>query len=450
LAEAQLKSILAKEPDNLVVLNQWGIMGVRRKNFAQAIQAFARVVELEPSNHLVRKNLVLALLSSDQPGVAIKHLEILLSANQNDFQLWALLSQGQKALGDLSAAQESAIKSLTINPNQPGLKAWVDSLAPKPRPRPTPPPPPTPSAHKPKVNLLSFLCSQGQDEEIDLLGERLDRAITVKKILSLGEEPYLAALSGRGAIWVEGLSPRSANWLSRLTPSSRPVILRIGPADLALESSVFNLGAVSVVFAETKAIMEVFLARGAKLKEGAKLLVAPRVAPLERITPKALTDNPPLSLAYLGSWEEPGLVLEALLLARRKDNRATLWALERPKNTSVARFVDQNLAKNGLAGAALFATPSLSRSEFYAGRTHLLTTWTMAGGSEAWKALAHGLMPVVRDGLGAGELFPADRLWANLADLERLLEGLDNEASVAWAQKIGSVEPLVDRVLGVL
>ncbi|MDR1607600.1 MAG: tetratricopeptide repeat protein [Deltaproteobacteria bacterium] len=447
LVEAQLKAILNQDPNNQVALNQLGVLAVRRQDFDLAITAFSRVIALSPDNQMTRKNLVLALLTKGQPDQAIGHLENLLSKNQNDFQLWSLLSQAQKSVGQLLAAQESAQKSLLINPNQPPLKAWLDSQAPKPRVKPEPP---KPSPTKPRVNQLTFLCSQGQDEEIDLLGAYLDQSMTVKKVLSLGEEPYLAALSGRGALWLEGVNPRSVMWLSRLAPSSRPVVLRLGPKDLAGDVASLNLSSVTSIIAETKAIMDFFLAKGAKPQGGSKLAVVPRLVPASRIAAQKKAPAPNLSVAYLGDWDEPGLVLETLIIAKRQDPQATLWAMERPKNPAVARFIDQAIAKNNLAGSVLFATPSLSKAEFYAGRTHFLLDWLVAGGAEVFKALAYGLSPLARDSLGAAELLPSERLWSNLKDLERLLSEPGTFDPVAYVEKISDVTVLGERVLGLL
>ncbi|MDR2141999.1 MAG: hypothetical protein LBR11_09470 [Deltaproteobacteria bacterium] len=466
-AEASLKQVLEREPDNLRALIAWGVVGLRLKNFSQAQSAFERVLTLSPDNQQSRKNLVIAILSGPRPELARPHLETLLAQNQNDYQLWAMLSQVEKTVGNLAASQEAGEKSLLLNPAQPGLRAWLNSLAQPAEAKPS---------TRPRVTQLTFLCPPGQEGEIDLLGAYLDRSLTVKKVVSLREDPYLAALSGRTALWVEGLNPRSAPWLARLTPGPRPIILRLGPEDL-VDPTTFSLGAVNGVLAETKAILELFLAKGARLADGAKLLIAPRAQDFSRIdlsriqaassapteptggesaalagSTEAASGDPkqPLSLAYLGPWNEPGLTLEAFKLVRERDPQATLWSLLRPKSMELARQVDYYLAKNGLAGKVFFSGPSLGREDFFKGRTHVLATWGLAGGVEVPQALAHGLKPLIRDCPGAGELFPPDYLWAGLGDLPGLLAGAPAEAPAAWAKRLSSVATLAEKVLSLL
>ncbi|MDR0549463.1 MAG: tetratricopeptide repeat protein [Deltaproteobacteria bacterium] len=469
LSEAEIlaESVLADEPTNAKALGLLGVIALKRQNSSLAADYFNRSLLADPDNYPVLKYLALIHLNGQEPKLAQPLLERLLAQNQNDFQVWALLSQLEKKLGNLKAAKESGEKSLLINPNQPSLKAWLDSLTPK---------DPAPAPKKVKATQLTFLALPGQDEEIDLLGAKLERSLAVKKVVSLKEDPYVAALNGRGALWLEGFSPKTPQWLSRLTPGTRPVILRLGPSDLAHNFQEWPLKVITGVIFETKALLDIFLAKGLKPQEGAILTVAPRLftpkkkpqekakapinqtaetdnpLPLENVEPKSEpAANPkPISLAFISQWTEPSLIMEIALAAKELDPKANLWSLRRPETIESAKLVDYLTVKNSLAGSILFANPSLTEAEFYAGRTHLLDVSTLAGGVATFQALTNGLRPLIRDGLGARELYPADYLWSNLGELRSELATWPAQDPAEWVQKFTSVETLVERVNSLL
>ncbi|MDR2422916.1 MAG: hypothetical protein LBE01_06005 [Deltaproteobacteria bacterium] len=477
-AEALLAEVLAQEPDDERALGDWGLIGLKRKDSKRAISAFTRVLELNPENVAIRKHLALELMVGDQPGLAQAHLEKLVSVNQNDFQAWAMLSRLAKNRGDLKAAKENAERSLTIDPNQPSLKAWLASLADPGAAKPAPPP-------KARASQLTFLCLPGEEEEADLLGESLERSLSVKKVVSLKDEPYLAALAGRGALWLDGLSPRSVSWLSRLEAGPRPVVLRLSRKDLDFDLASAPLAGVSSLLFETKALMDLFLAKGLKPRAGSTLNVVGRAVDLSQVKSPGLEkasgplpsgpegaaslgeglegavdlgegERPakgrgePLSLAYAGDWSELGLVLEAFLVVRRLDPKATMWSWRRPKTVEAAKLADHCVARDGVAGSVLFATPSLGREEFFRGRSHYLDVSMVAAGEDAFMALAYGLRPLIRDGLGAKELFPADFLWARLEDLPGLLAAQTAVSPAEWARRATSVDHLAERALSLL
>ncbi|MDR1870644.1 MAG: tetratricopeptide repeat protein [Deltaproteobacteria bacterium] len=439
-AETLLAEVLASDPDNLKALASLGAIHLRREDQVKAQEALTKILAIEPDNHEARKNLALSFLAGSAPEKAKEHLEKLLAVNQNDFQVWALRSRMEESLGDLAAAKESAVKALLINPEQPALKAWLDAQN-----QATPQPSPAPA---PKVNIshLTFLCRPGEDEEIDLLGGFLERRLNVKKVASLKEDQYLAAINqGRGALWIEGFNPRSLQWLTRLESAARPVVLRLGVKDLAQDCASLPLGGVTGYLFESKALLDAFLSKGLKPKGGAKLAVAPRVLDFNRIKPKP-AEKPNLSLAYLENWTEPGLVLEVFARAKKIDPKATLWARIRPDNVEVARWIDYAVTQRSMGGAVLFATPQLQVPDYFAGRTHLLALDRVTGGTEVSRALAYGLKPLIRDGLGAREIYPAEFIWSELEGVEPLLTAEGGEDPGQWVRTNVTVAHLNERL----
>jgi tetratricopeptide (TPR) repeat protein len=483
-------------------ISRKGAQAFMAKDKALAEKLFARALAIDPEFEEAQKFFALILLESAEPLRARPYLERLLAKNQNDFKVWAMLSRLEKNGGDLAAAKSAAERSLLINPEQPGLKAWLDSLA-------------TEAivtgqkdALAPKSDRLALLVEPGDDEEINLLGAKLERILSVRKVASLKEAPYVEALSGRGALWFEGLSPRLRDWLKKLPVREQPTIVRLTEKDLFREANDdWAFPAVTGVIAETKALLELILAKGFKPRHGARLLVAPKVVDPRRfpkpVPPKEESEaqaasgsaaeisaaensapeissvessaveisgnessediadatgpskakteetkaTSPLSLAFLGPWDEPGVIIEAFLVAKRFDPAASLWSRKRPDTPVKAKILDWLIGKNGLAGSVLFANDSLGQDEFFNGRTHLLDVAQVAGGAETPLALSYGLRPLIRNSPGADELYPADYLWLSVSDLPELFKGPPSVCPIEWAQKFARAEILLEKAV---
>jgi hypothetical protein len=195
--------------------------------------------------------------------------------------------------------------------------------------------------------------------------------------------------------------------------------------------------------------MDSFLGKGAKLSRDTRLYLAPRAMTVAS-KPVEISPEAKISIAYLGSWRDPAVILSALSQIRGQFPEATLLARERPQDLVVARYVDHYISTNGLAGQVLFGSGAIRDSDFYRGRTHLLVTDLMAGGYTVPKALGFGLYPLIHNSPGAAELYPADYLWSALTDLPVRLAEKPREEPRTLVQRVFSPDRLAERVRGIL
>ncbi|MGL4208978.1 MAG: tetratricopeptide repeat protein, partial [Candidatus Adiutrix sp.] len=117
----QLEDFLAAEPENIRAINDLGAIHMSLGDSAQAVAAFEKALNLNPSDQTARTNLVLAFMATENWPQAKEHLNKLLAQNQNQAHLWALLAKAEKSMGNPKAALDFIDRSLHFDPNQPKL-----------------------------------------------------------------------------------------------------------------------------------------------------------------------------------------------------------------------------------------------------------------------------------------------------------------------------------------
>jgi tetratricopeptide (TPR) repeat protein len=116
-AEACLKDLLRRDPDNTQALLLRGSIMELRQRFADALADYRRAVEIDPGHDEVRLRLTGVLLQLFEPGKAIPHLEYLEKRFPDDPEVLLRLAQAKDLLGDQEEAKRLLDRLLARNPD---------------------------------------------------------------------------------------------------------------------------------------------------------------------------------------------------------------------------------------------------------------------------------------------------------------------------------------------
>ncbi len=127
--EKLLRDVLAKDPKNENALIQLGDMMMDSARFNEAVDAYAKALELDPKNVDVRVDMGTCLKKSGKPDLAIKEYKKAIDINPNHLNahknMGVVLSQDKK---DYKAAVSEFEKVLSINPNVPDAQAIREEI----------------------------------------------------------------------------------------------------------------------------------------------------------------------------------------------------------------------------------------------------------------------------------------------------------------------------------
>ena len=122
--EKLLRDVLAKDPKNVHKLIELGDMMMDSARYNEAVDAYAKALELEPNNVDVRVDMGTCLRNSGNPDLAIKEYKKALDINPNHLNahmnMGVVLSEDKK---DYKAAVREFEKVLSLNPNVPNAQA---------------------------------------------------------------------------------------------------------------------------------------------------------------------------------------------------------------------------------------------------------------------------------------------------------------------------------------
>jgi cytochrome c-type biogenesis protein CcmH/NrfG len=122
--EKLLRDVLAKDPKNVNALIQLGDLMMDSARFKEAVDAYAKALELDPKNADVRVDMGTCLRNSGKPDLAIKEYKKALEINPNHvyahLNMGVVLSEDKK---DYKAAVREFEKVLSLDPNVPNASA---------------------------------------------------------------------------------------------------------------------------------------------------------------------------------------------------------------------------------------------------------------------------------------------------------------------------------------
>ncbi|HUO77163.1 MAG TPA: tetratricopeptide repeat protein [Thermodesulfovibrionales bacterium] len=121
--EKLLRDVLSKDPKNLNAWLQLGNIMMDSARFNEAVDAYAKALELDPKNVDVRVDMGTCLRNSGKPDLAIKEYKKAIEINPN--HVYAHINMGV-VLSDkkeYKAAVSELEKGLSLNPNLPNAQA---------------------------------------------------------------------------------------------------------------------------------------------------------------------------------------------------------------------------------------------------------------------------------------------------------------------------------------
>jgi cytochrome c-type biogenesis protein CcmH/NrfG len=128
--ERIIKDVLAKDPKNLNAWIQLGNMMMDASRFSEAVDAYAKALELDPKNVDVRVDMGTCLRNSGKPDLAIKEYKRAIEINPNHayahINMGVVLANDKK---DYKAAVVELEKGLSLNPNVANAQAIRQEIA---------------------------------------------------------------------------------------------------------------------------------------------------------------------------------------------------------------------------------------------------------------------------------------------------------------------------------
>jgi tetratricopeptide (TPR) repeat protein len=415
-----LAKVLAAEPDNLRALSNIGVIFHAVSQFQDAKTAFEKILTMEPENNGARKNLVLSLLSLKEFAEAKSHLEKLLAANQNEYQLWSLLSKVEEALNNKQAAAAHAERSLLLNPEQPEIRRYLETLkaggATAARTATLIP--------GRKKNLFIFSAPE-TESETDVFRENLSENFKLERIASVKMELYKKSIPYADIIYLDGLSPVSLYFLAEKEfLRDKTVFLRVSRDDMlsgVLSKAVFET--VNHVCFETFYYRDVFMSLQPALTPGANVHVIRRAVDVKTYaySPREGKNNVCSVLSPSATAGDLILLLEAFFLISRENPEAVLRIHPGERDMTKEKYFNHFVAVNGLAGKVFFHSGQ-SLKNFLEQNDCILLTEVNPGVKGMLEALVFGLKPLIRFTVAQNEYSPEYALWKNMTELSELYQ----------------------------
>jgi tetratricopeptide (TPR) repeat protein len=410
-----LARVLEGEPDNVRALSNIGVIFHSAGQYQDARTALEKVLELEPSNNDMRKNLVITLLTLKDFQGARSHLEKLLAVNQNEPQLWALMGRVEASLNNTGPAIAAVERSLLLNPEQPDLTQFLNTLKDKGSGQPGA----SRGSGARKRNLFVF-SAPGKESETDALSEGLRDAFKLERVASVKLEQYLKSIQYADIIWLDGLSHASIYFLNEMkTIKDKKVFMRFTRDDMQKpELTKTPYDCVSNFSFESFYYRDLFLALATNIKPGTPLHVIRRCVDLRTYGYSERTGTNSLC-AVLSPYVNSGeimLMLEAFLLVLKECPEAELHVRSAADLTK-EKYIRHFLAINAIDKKVLFHTDAEGLKPFLNRFDCLLSTEIMPGAFGLMEALVMGLKPLIRFSLGQNEYTPDETMWKSFSEL---------------------------------
>jgi len=121
--EKLVRDVLTKDPKNVKAWIQLGNTMMDTARFNEAVDAYAKALELDPKNVDVRVDMGTCLRNSGKPDLAIKEYKKAIEMNPNHVYAHVNLGVVLSDKKDYKAAVSELEKGLSLNPNLPNAQA---------------------------------------------------------------------------------------------------------------------------------------------------------------------------------------------------------------------------------------------------------------------------------------------------------------------------------------
>jgi len=125
--ENSLEQALIQNPDNATALNNYAFyLGIKKVQLDKALGIVQYAVSMQPNNPIYLDTFGFVLFQKKQYEAAVKQLEIAVSLNANDQEIWEHLGDAYFMLGNEAKALECWNKGLLLNPTHSKLKEKIN------------------------------------------------------------------------------------------------------------------------------------------------------------------------------------------------------------------------------------------------------------------------------------------------------------------------------------
>jgi len=125
--ENSLEQALIQNPDNATALNNYAFyLGIKKVQLDKALGIVQYAVSMQPNNPIYLDTFGFVLFQKKQYEAAAKQLEIAVSLNANDQEIWEHLGDAYFMLGNEAKALECWNKGLMLNPTHSKLKEKIN------------------------------------------------------------------------------------------------------------------------------------------------------------------------------------------------------------------------------------------------------------------------------------------------------------------------------------
>ena len=125
--EDSFEQALIQNPDNATALNNYAYyLGLKKVQLDKALGIVQYALSMQPNNAIYLDTFGFVLFQKKQYEAAAKQLEIAVSLNTNDQEIWEHLGDTYFMLGNTIKALECWNKAIVINPAHSKLKEKIN------------------------------------------------------------------------------------------------------------------------------------------------------------------------------------------------------------------------------------------------------------------------------------------------------------------------------------
>ncbi len=415
-ALAELEEFLRHEPDNIRALNDLGTICLSLGRRPEAEEAFRRALKLEPEHWDASLNLALCLAAGEKWVEMGELVKKLLSVNQTEARLWALLARAEKAQGRLQAALDYLEKALGLESDRPEFQeAQARLKAQLAQPG---------SGHSPRLSLLMCCESGWEGPALTLCGE-LEKYALVKPVVANNFGPLHWAIRSASHIWLErgGQMSFEVSQHPQILDGKK-VIVRLGAQEiLGRQAGRIDYGLISDLVFASHFLRSVFQRKWPQVLNGRRSHVIHQAVDLERFA--FIGGQGRRKIAVVGRLDytnDPLHMLQAFKFLQQRHPELELHAAGLPDDERYYLALPDFLAKSGLEASAFFYGQVDDLAGWLADKDYILCASAVtAQGEGVLEGLHRGLRPLIYNFPGAEDLYPAEWLWSSFDELDRLL-----------------------------
>jgi glycosyltransferase involved in cell wall biosynthesis len=301
--------------------------------------------------------------------------------------------------------------------------------------------------------LLADRIKRREDSFLAPLLPALERFFDVRFIAAGPGDELAAAIGWADIVWLEWCWDHAV-WATRhALPPGKPCIVRLHSIE-ALQThypAQMDWTRVTRLVTVAEDITEVLLSRFPVVRGAVPVEVIPNGIDMDRF--RAGTPDR-FRVGWVGHLEpkkNPMLLMQIAHQVVRHDPRYSFHVAGAFTDTRTARYLKRMQASLGLAGVVRFDGHVADMPAWYADKGALLSTSLYESfGMSIGEAMAVGAFPVVHGFPGADALWPAECLFASVAEAVALIRSGRPGVYRDWVAERYGLERQVDRVLGLL